>query len=154
MNELDQTDRRLIELLQANGQQSMAELSKAIGVAPSTLNDRVKRLQRLGAITGFHAHAAPGLLGLDLLAFVFVTCLEVKAAEELVRRAAAAPEVLECHHVTGGWDYLLKVRVANPQALEKLLGELFREAAGLQRSNTMVVLSSQKETSALPVAAG
>ena len=67
-NELDQTDRKLLELLQRDGLQSMAELSKAIGVAPSTLNDRVKRLGRLGVITGTHARLEPRALGLDLLA--------------------------------------------------------------------------------------
>ena len=108
-SELDETDLRLLGLLQRDGLQSMAELSKAIGVAPSTLNDRVKRLGRLGAITGTHAAIDPVALGLNLLAFVFVGWSDGNVEADFLKRIAAADQVLECHHVTGAWNYLLKV---------------------------------------------
>jgi Lrp/AsnC family leucine-responsive transcriptional regulator len=147
--ELDDTDRRLLELLQANGTQSMAELSKATGVAPSTLSDRVKRLGRLGAITGTHAHVDPHALGLSLLAFVFVGWSEGVVEAEFLKRIATVPEVLECHHVTGGWNYLLKVRVRDTRALEAFLGTALKQIKGLQRTETLIVLSSPKETTRL-----
>ena len=109
--ELDHTDRKLLDLLQQDGLQSMAELSKAISIAPSTLNDRVKRLGRLGVITGTHAHVDPHQLGLSLLAFVFVGWSDSAVEADFLERIANAPQVLECHHVTGGWNYLIKVRV-------------------------------------------
>ncbi len=152
-SDLDDTDLRLLALLQTDGLQSMAELSKAIGVAPSTLNDRVKRLGRLGAITGTHAHLDPSALGLGLLAFVFVGWSESSVEVDFLQRIAAAEQVLECHHVTGGWNYLLKVRVKDTRALENFLGTVLKQVKGLQRTETLIVLSSPKETSALPIEA-
>ena len=149
-NELDHTDRQLLDLLQQNGLQSMAELSKAIGVAPSTLNDRVKRLGRLGVISGTHAHLDPHALGLDLLAFVFVGWSDGIVEADFLKRIAAAREVLECHHVTGGWNYLLKVRVKDTRALEGFLANVLKQIRGLQRTETLIVLSSPKETVTLP----
>lgn len=148
--DLDPTDLRLIALLQQDGQSSMAELSKAIGVAPSTLNDRVKRLQRLGVITGFHAHVAPEALGFNLLAYVFVGWNDALVEADFLRAIAAAPQVLECHHVTGGWNYLLKVRVQSTRALEEFLGGTLKKVKGLQRTETLIVLSSPKETNFVP----
>ena len=148
--DLDDIDRRLLDLLQADGTQSMAELSKAIGVAPSTLSDRVKRLGRLGAITGTHAHVDPHALGLSLLAFVFVGWSDGVVEAEFLKRIAEVPEVLECHHVTGGWNYLLKVRVKDTRALEAFLGTVLKQIKGLQRTETLIVLSSPKETARLP----
>ncbi len=148
-NDLDDTDLRLLELLQDDGLQSMADLSKAIGVAPSTLNDRVKRLGRLGAITGTHAHVDPHALGLNLLAFVFVGWSEANVEADFLKRVASAPQVLECHHVTGGWNYLLKVRVRDTGALEAFLGTVLKQVKGLQRTETLIVLSSPKETGRL-----
>jgi Lrp/AsnC family leucine-responsive transcriptional regulator len=149
-NDLDQTDRKLLDLLQRDGLQSMAELSKAIGVAPSTLNDRVKRLGRLGVISGTHARLDANALGLNLLAFVFVGWSDGNVESDFLKRIAAAEQVLECHHVTGGWNYLLKVRVADTRALEAFLGNVLKQVKGLQRTETLIVLSSPKETSALP----
>ena len=148
-NELDPTDRKLLGLLQRDGLQSMAELSKAIGVAPSTLNDRVKRLGRLGVITGTHARLDPRAVGLDLLAFVFVGWSDGLVEADFLAHMAAAEQVLECHHVTGGWNYLLKVRVADTRALEAFLGNVLGQVKGLQRTETLIVLSSPKETTAL-----
>jgi len=151
-SELDETDLRLLGLLQRDGLQSMAELSKAIGVAPSTLNDRVKRLGRLGAISGTHARIDPAALGLNLLAFVFVGWSEGNVETDFLKRIAAADQVLECHHVTGAWNYLLKVRVKDTHALEQFLGTVLKQVKGLQRTETMIALSSPKETAILPTA--
>ena len=150
-DDLDETDRRILALLQSDGLQSMAELSKTIGVAASTLSDRVKRLGRLGAITGTHAHLDPHAIGLNLLAFVFVGWSDGVVEAEFLKRVATAPQVLECHHVTGGWNYLLKVRVADTRALEGFLASVLKQVKGLQRTETLIVLSSPKETTDLPV---
>jgi Lrp/AsnC family leucine-responsive transcriptional regulator len=149
-SDFDETDLKLLALLQDDGLQSMAELSKAIGVASSTLNDRVKRLGRLGAITGTHAHVDAAALGLNLLAFVFVGWSEGSVEADFLKRVASADQVLECHHVTGGWNYLLKVRVRDTKALEEFLGTVLKQVKGLQRTETLIVLSSPKETQRLP----
>ena len=149
-NELDHTDRQLLDLLQQDGLQSMAELSKAIGVAPSTLNDRVKRLGRTAGSRTSQDHSDPHALGLDLLAFVFVGWSDGIVEADFLKRIAAAREVLECHHVTGGWNYLLKVRVKDTRALEGFLANVLKQIKGLQRTETLIVLSSPKETVTLP----
>ena len=152
-SELDETDLRLLALLQQDGLQSMADLSKAIGVAPSTLNDRVKRLGRLGAIVATRAIVDPAAIGLALLAFIFVGWSDAAVETDFLKRMAASEQVLECHHVTGAWNYLLKVRVRDTRSLEQFLGSVLKQVKGLQRTETLIVLSSPKETTVLPAGA-
>lgn len=146
---LDEIDRKLLDLLQADDRVPVVELGKAIGVAPSTLNDRIRRLVKQGIITGFHAKASPEKLGLDLLAFVFVGWSDPKTEKEFLARVAVSPEVLECHHVTGAWNYLMKVRLKTTRDLETFFSGVVKDVPGLQRTETLIVLSSPKDTQTL-----
>ena len=146
---LDEIDRELIALLQADDRVPVAEIGKRLGVPPSTLNDRIRRLVRTGTITGFHAHVAPEKVGLDLLAFVFVGWHAPATEAEFLRRIAGSPQVQECHHVTGAWNYLLKVRLARTKDLESFLADVVKDVPGLQRTETIIVLSSAKETTVI-----
>src|SRR5687768_15964355 len=130
-NELDQTDRKLLDLLQRDGLQSMAELSKAIGVAPSTLNDRVKRLGRLGVISGTHARLDPHALGLNLYVSVFVHWSAANAEAYFLKRIPAAEQLRERLRVTAGGNYLLNVRVAPTRALVSYLVNVLKQDKGL-----------------------
>jgi Lrp/AsnC family leucine-responsive transcriptional regulator len=151
---LDEIDRELIALLQADDRVPVAEIGKRLSVPPSTLNDRIRRLVRTGTITGFHAHVSPDKVGLDLLAFVFVGWSDPATEVEFLRRIADSPQVQECHHVTGAWNYLLKVRLARTKDLESFLAQVIKDVPGLQRTETIIVLSSAKETTTiLPVPA-
>ena len=147
---LDEIDRKLLALLQEDDRVPVVELGKAIGVAPSTLNDRIRRLVKQGIITGFHAQVSPEKLGLDLLAFVFVGWSDPKTEKEFLARIAKSPEVLECHHVTGAWNYLMKVRVRTTRDLEAFLAAM-KGIEGVQRTETVIVLSTSKETLAVDV---
>lgn len=151
---LDSIDRELIALLQMDDRVSVAEMGKRLGIPPSTLNDRIHRLVRNGTITGFHAHVSPDMLGLDLLAFVFVGWSDPKTEQEFLRRIADAPQVLECHHVTGAWNYLMKVRLPRTKDLEAFLAGVVKDVPGLQRTETLIVLSTAKETTRLVPADG
>ncbi|HVZ51050.1 MAG TPA: Lrp/AsnC family transcriptional regulator [Pseudolabrys sp.] len=151
MHQLDEIDRKLLGLLQKDDRLALAELSRAIGAPASTLNDRIKRLVAQGAIAGFQARLAPEALGLDLLAFVFVAWSDPKTEPLFLKKIKASPAILECHHVTGAWNYLLKVRVGTTRALEKLLSDTIKSVAGVERTETVIVLSSAKETWALEV---
>ena len=148
---LDEIDRKLLVLLQEDDRVPVVELGKAIGVAPSTLNDRIRRLVKQGIITGFHAQVSAEKLGLDLLAFVFVGWSDPKTEKEFLSRIAASPEVLECHHVTGAWNYLMKVRLKTTRDLETFFSSVVKDVPGLQRTETLIVLSSPKETQILQV---
>ena len=149
MKELDDTDRQLLALLQKDYRLSLAELGKSVGLAPSSVNERIKRLTTRGVIEGFHAHVVPESLGLDLLAFVFVGWSNPATEAPFLARVAGAPAVLECHHVTGSWNYLLKVRLPNTRDLERFLGQVVKEVQGVERTETIIALSSAKETSTL-----
>ena len=151
MLQIDQIDRKLIMLLQRDDQLSLAEISREIGVAASTINDRKRRLVAEGVISGYHARIAPEALGLNLLAFVFVSWSNPKVEPALIRQVKASPAVLECHHVTGAWNYLMKVRVGTTRDLERFLAEVVKTVSGVERTETVIVLSSVKETWALDV---
>jgi Lrp/AsnC family leucine-responsive transcriptional regulator len=146
---LDNIDRQLIGLLQQNDQLSLADLSKATGVAASTVNDRRKRLVTQGVISGFHARVAPEAIGLDLLAFVFVGWSDPKVETAFLKKIKASAAALECHHVTGAWNYLLKVRVGTTRDLELFLANTVKAVRGVERTETVIVLSTVKETWAI-----
>ncbi len=146
MAQLDSIDRKLLSLLQKDDRASLADLSRAVGAPASTINDRIKRLVANGIITGFHARVAPEAVGLNLLAYVFVCWSDPKVEPVFIKKIAASPTVLECHHVTGAWNYLLKVRVGTTQDLEKFLSGTIKAVAGVERTETIIVLSSTKES--------
>lgn len=151
MRKLDDIDRMLLELLQADDRLALAQLSKRIGAPASTIADRIKRLERQGLIAGFHARLSPEALGLNLLAFMLVSWNNPKVEQVFLKKIKASPMVLECHHVTGAWNYLLKVRLATTRELEKFLAETVKSISGIERTETVIVLSSAKETWQLPI---
>ena len=151
MVNFDDIDRKILALLQKDDQLALADLSKAINAPASTLNDRIKRLVAQGVIEGFHARLSPDSLGLNLLAFIFVSWSDPKVELMFLKKIQSAPAVLECHHVTGAWNYLMKVRVGTTRNLEKFLAETVKTVSGVERTETVIVLSSAKETHALEV---
>jgi Lrp/AsnC family leucine-responsive transcriptional regulator len=147
MTKLDEIDRKLLSLLQNDERLSLAELGEAIGIPASTVNDRIKRMRRNGIITGFHAQVSPEALGLNLLAFMMVGWSNPKVEPVFLKKINASPAVLECHHITGAWNYLLKVRVGTTRDLEKFLADVVKSVDGIERTETLIALSSPKETS-------
>jgi len=143
---LDEIDHRLLALLQEDDRVPVAELGKMLGVAPSTLNDRIRRMLKLGVISGFHARVDPEKVGLDLLAFVFVGWSDPETEKRFLEAIAREPQVLEAHHVTGTWNYLMKVRLKTTRDLEGFFASVVKEVPGVQRTETLIVLSSPKET--------
>jgi Lrp/AsnC family leucine-responsive transcriptional regulator len=152
MRDLDDIDRKLLALLQDDDRLPLAELSKRIGVAASTINDRIKRLVAQGVIAGFHARLDPAKVGLELLAFMLVAWSNPKVEPVFLKKIRAAKQVLECHHVTGSWNYLLKVRLKNTKELESFLSGTIKAVHGVERTETLITLSSAKETWALDAA--
>lgn len=151
LDNLDDIDRKLLMLLQENDRLGLAELGKAAGSAASTVNDRIKRLVRNGVITGFHARVAAEVVGLELLAFILVAWSDPKVEAKFIDKIQKTPNVLECHHVTGAWNYLIKVRVKNTRELETLLAGTVKSVSGVLRTDTMIALSSVKEGWSVPV---
>lgn len=147
---MDQIDRTLIALLQQDGRLSQATLATRTGLSQSAVNERLKRLAASGALK-IVGQADPQALDLTLLAFIFVA-LDTPSRDEGFRAAMAAePSVLECHHITGDWSYLLKVRAATVADLEAVISDRIKRLPGITRSHTMLALSTAKETLALPL---
>jgi Lrp/AsnC family transcriptional regulator, leucine-responsive regulatory protein len=151
--ELDPLDRALLALLQRDGRITNAEMARRVNLSPPAVLVRVRRLEELGVIRRYVALLAPAALGFDMLCFLQVTLQRHGPAEvEAFRMAVRAmPEVLECHHVTGEYDYLLKVAIRNRQDLERFVVHRLTPAPGVARIHTSLVLSEIKNETALPV---
>ena len=146
MAKLDEIDRKLLSLLQDDERLSLAELAEAIGIPASTVNDRIKRMRRNGIITGFHAQVRLKRSG----SICSRSCWWAGAIQGRARvseRDQSSPAVLECHHITGTWNYMLKVRVGTTRDLEKFLADVVKSVDGIERTETLIALSSPKETS-------
>ena len=151
--ELDRIDRKILEVLQRNGRISNADLSEQVGLSATPCAERVRRLERDGVITGYHARVNPAALGLTLLVFVEIK-LSAKSADvfDRVRRELQyLPEVLECHLVSGDFDYLIKARIPEMNAYRRLLGDMLLGLPGARESRSYVVMEEVKESLALTV---
>ena len=141
---MDLIDHKIIGLLVEDSRRSLAGIGEAVGLSPSAVNERIRRLQASGAIRRFTVESDPAALGYHVLAFVFVALREDADEADFRRFAAAHTVVLECHHVTGGWSYLLKVRLPALGDLEDFL-QLLKTRQYIARSETMLALSSAVE---------
>ena len=148
---LDQYDQTLLSLLQTDSQVSYAELGKKIGLSVSAVNERIKKLQGRGIISKYVAVLDAAKLDLGLCAFIHVWIDRPASEDSFIDKIKSIPEIQECHHVTGEFNYLLKVRVSGTAALEALLKEKLKSLKGVVKVQTFVVLSTQKETTALPL---
>ena len=147
---MDGIDRIILERLQADGAQTYAEIGAAAGLSASAVNDRLKRLRADGVIRRMTADVDPAALGLSLLAFVLVAVNEPQGEGRFRDAMRAAPQVLECHHLTGDYSYLLKLRLRDTAHLEQFLMNRLKPLAGVARTHTLIALSSVKETHILP----
>jgi Lrp/AsnC family leucine-responsive transcriptional regulator len=143
---MDDIDCKIIAHLQQNARDSYAGIAAAVGLSVSAVNERLKKLEASGIITGWSITTDPEKLGRPTLAFVSVALEGAKHDAGFVAAMAALPDVLECHHVTGAWSYLLKVRVATNSALERVIVERIKRVPGVARTETVIALSSAKDT--------
>ena len=153
MPELDRLDRKILDALQRNGRITMTELGEQIGLSTSPCAERVRRLERQGVITGYHARVNPPAIGRTLLVFVEIT-LTSKSGEvfEAVRREMLyLPEVMECHLVSGSFDYLVKARLHAMSDYRDLLGSILKKIPVPAQSHSYVVMEEIKESSYLSV---
>ncbi len=146
----DEVDLQLLVLLQENGRVSQNDLAKSVGLSAPAVGERLRKLEERGVIRRFAAVLDPQALGHDITAFLFVGMAGSRHYPEFRSRVAALPQVQECHSVTGQGSHLLKIRVRNTAALERLLAEI-QAWPGVQGTNTSIVLSTLKETTTLPL---
>lgn len=153
MSQLDRTDRRILNELQADGRITNAELAARVGLPPTSMSDRLKRLQKAGYITGFTARIDPHMVGLELLVFVEVSLDKTTpdVFEKFSKAVRLAPEVLECHMVAGGFDYLVKARVTDMSHYRAFLGDVLLNLPGVSETRTYPVMEEVKSDAPLPI---
>ncbi|MFC0407556.1 Lrp/AsnC ligand binding domain-containing protein [Roseomonas elaeocarpi] len=150
---MDRTDRMILAVLQREGRISNLELADRIGLSPAATSERLRRLLKDRLITGFAARLDPHRLGFGLLVFVEVL-LDKTTPENFGRFAEAvgrAPEVLECHMVAGGFDYLVKARVRDMAAYRDFLGKVLLALPGVRETRTYAVMEEVKTEAPLPL---
>jgi Lrp/AsnC family leucine-responsive transcriptional regulator len=148
---LDRIDAAALTRLMTDGRVSWAELAKALRLSPAAAAQRVHRLEKAGVIRGYAALVEPEAIGRPLTAFLGIVLSSHAARLRFLRRVARLEPVQECHHVTGEFDYLLKLRCADTRDLERIINEDLKGAAGVTSTRTLIVLSTSKETPCLPL---
>ncbi|MEM1177777.1 MAG: Lrp/AsnC family transcriptional regulator [Acidobacteriota bacterium] len=142
---LDTTDLEILTILQDNARTSNADVARQVGLTPSAVLERIRKLERKGALTGYHARIAPDAVDQGLLAFIYVRTAEKLGEQQVSFEMAEIPEVQEVHHVAGEDCYLVKVRTAGPQELGRLLREEFGRIEAVTSTRSTVVLETVKE---------
>lgn len=151
MKKLDRIDRRILAELQRNARISYVELGELVGLSTSPCLERVKRLENDGYISGYTAILNPELMNAALMVYVEIK-LEYDSKRIFERFKSAAlkiPHLLECHLLSGDFDYLMKIRVADMASYRKLLGDILRDLPGVRDTRSFIVMEIIKETTEL-----
>jgi Lrp/AsnC family leucine-responsive transcriptional regulator len=150
---IDRIDRRILSILQADGRITTTDLAERVGLSATAVSERLKRLTRDGFVRGYGARLDPQKLGRGLLVFVEVM-LDRTSPDVFDAFAAAvtrAPEVMECHMVAGGFDYLIKSRVRDMAAYRHFLADVILALPGVRETRTYAVMEEVKATDMLPI---
>jgi Lrp/AsnC family leucine-responsive transcriptional regulator len=150
---LDRIDQRILRVLQGDGRISNLKLAQTVHLSPTAVLERVKRLTREGFILGYEARLNPVKLGAGMMVFIEVVLDRMTPDVFNTFNAAvqARPEILECHLVAGGFDYLIKVRVADMSAYRELIGSIIWALPGVRETHTYAVMEEVKNTAHLPL---
>ncbi len=147
MKDLDKTDFKILKLLQQNARIPMTELAEKVGLSTTPVTERVRRLERENIISGYHARLNPHALGQSLLVFVEIK-LRSKSGnifEDFRSEVSKIPQILECHLVSGEYDYLIKLRLPDMSAYRDMLGNILLQLPAAAESRSYVVMEEVKE---------
>jgi Lrp/AsnC family transcriptional regulator, leucine-responsive regulatory protein len=148
----DPVDLQILEILQTNARETQADIARAVGLAPSAVLERIRKLEARGVLRGYTAQIDPSVLGLGMLAFVAVrTEGDFDAEDRIARTLAENPEILEVHDVAGDDCLLVKVRARDAAHLGQLIRNRIGRIPGVRSTRTTIVLETIKETPRLPV---
>jgi Lrp/AsnC family leucine-responsive transcriptional regulator len=151
---IDETDRKLVSILQDNARTSNAELARRVGLTPPAVFERIRKLEERGVVRGYTAQVDPEAVGRGLLAFVLVRSSDPLGTDRVAQALAKAPEVLEVHNVAGEDCYLVKVRAVDTKDLSRVLRKRFGRVKAITSTRTIIVLNTIKETTSLVVDGG
>lgn len=149
---INDLDSRILTILQKSSRTSNAEIARQIGLAPSAVFERIRKLEERGVLRSYGAQVDPRAVGLGLVAFTFVRSNDRPGGIQTAAKLAEIPEVLEVHHVAGEDCFLVKVRAADTESLGRLLRERLGTIGTITSTRTTIVLETVKETVELPIA--
>lgn len=142
---MDHIDDKILTILKKNGKASATEISKIVGLSIPAVAERIRKMEHSGIIEGYGAKISRRKTGYNVTAFVMVNLERSGDVEEFRAKVIQFPQVLECHHVVGAFDYLLKVLVRTPDELENFLMTELNEIPTVASSQTFLCLSTLKE---------
>jgi Lrp/AsnC family leucine-responsive transcriptional regulator len=145
--ELDAKDRRILGLVQRDGKMSQALIAKTVGLSTAAVNERLKKLEQAGVIRRFTALVNPKAVGMQVTAFIEVFLEHPRYEDPFLKRILDLDEVQECHHITGEFSVLLKVRLRDMESLQRLVISQLNGLQGVRQTRTVMVLSTVKEES-------
>ncbi|AGA26412.1 Lrp/AsnC family transcriptional regulator [Singulisphaera acidiphila] len=151
---IDAVDRQLLNFLQSDARISNAELARRVGMVPSGVLERVKKLEERGLVRGYEARLDARKLGSGLVAFTYVRSDDRVGGIDSAQMLAEIPEVQEVHHIAGEDCYLIKIRVADVEALGKLLREKIGVIPAIRSTRTTIVMETLKETARVLIPEG
>jgi Lrp/AsnC family leucine-responsive transcriptional regulator len=151
LSEIDRIDRRILDVMQRDGRISNLKLAEAVSLSPTAVLARVQRLTKEGFILGYEARLNPLKLGAGML--VFVEVLLNRTSPNVFEQFKAAvqvhQEIMECHMVAGGFDYLLKTRTADMNSYREFAGSVLWQLPGVRETRTYAVMEEVKNSAAL-----
>jgi Lrp/AsnC family leucine-responsive transcriptional regulator len=148
---IDGYDAHILNIIQKDGRISNVELAKRVGLAPSAVLERVRRLEQHRLVRGYTALVDPQALGWGMLAFVAVRTAEEPGEDRVARSLARLPEILEVHHVAGEDCFLVKLRARDAEHIGELLKKKIGRIPGVRSTRTTIVLGTEKETTVIAV---
>ena len=148
---IDDIDRSIITVLQEDARTSNAEIARRVGMAPSAILERIRKLEERGVIKGYSVKLDPALLGHGLLAFILVRTEGGGWGKEIGEKLSEIPEIQEIHHIAGEDCFLIKARVRDTSALGTLVRDQLSIITSLRSTRTTIVLHTAKETTAIPL---
>ncbi len=148
---LDKTDLHILRLMQENARISNADLARELGMAPSGVLERVKKLEQKGVIRQYTARINPDALQQKMLAFIFMKAADGPGCNDTAQELAKVPEVQEVHHIAGDDCYLVKVRTYDSASLMHLMRNSFAKIPNLLSTRTTIVLETVKEEQQLVI---
>lgn len=151
VEKLDAVDLLILEVLQTQGRTKRNELAEQVKLSIPAVSERLRKLEERGIIRSFNAVLEARKVGLEVTAFIFVMAESSTFYPEIIKRATAHEEILECHAITGEGSHILKARTRSTATLEKLLSQI-QSWPGVKNTRSSIVLSSPKETTVLPLA--
>ena len=148
---MDELDHKTLHFLMTKGRGTWAELGKLLRLTAPAAAERARKLEAEGAIVGYAALTNPEKLGFPLTAYVFVTIGDQRKRSAFLRLVEKQQQIVECHHVAGEDDYLLKLRCRGTLDLDGFLSRTLKDGIGVARTRTTIVLSTAKETVKTPL---